>query len=236
MKTTAISLGLAALVGSVAASPIEIEERAATVKGFDISGYQSNVDFAKAYAGGARFVIIKATEGISYTDKTFSKHYTGATKAKLIRGAYHFAHPGQNKASAEAEFFVKHGGGWSKDGITLPGMVDLESEQGHPQCWGLSHSAMVAWIKEFAETYHKKTTRYPMLYTNPSWWSSCTGNSKAFKDTCPLVLARYASSPGTIPGGWPAQTIWQNSDKSPWSGDSDIFNGDLTRLKKLATG
>jgi hypothetical protein len=75
-----------------------------------------------------------------------------------------------------------------------------------------------------------------MLYTNPSWWSACTGNSKAFKDTCPLVLARYASTPGTIPGGWATQTIWQNNDKSPWGGDSDIFNGDLTRLKKLATG
>lgn len=60
MKTTgAISLGLAALIGSAASSPIEIEERAASVKGFDISNYQPNVDFAKAYSGGARFVIIK---------------------------------------------------------------------------------------------------------------------------------------------------------------------------------
>lgn len=179
---------------------------------------------------------IQATEGTTYTDKTFSKHYTGATEAKLIRGAYHFAHPGQNQASAEADFFVKNGGGWSGDGITLPGMVDLESEKGHPQCWGLSHSAMVAWITDFADTYRKKTTRWPMLYTNPSWWSSCNGNSQAFKDTCPLVLARYAGSPGAIPGGWPAQTIWQNSDKSPWDGDSDVFNGDLARLKKFATG
>jgi hypothetical protein len=55
----AISLGLAALLSTAAASPIELEERAATVKGFDISAYQPNVDFKKAYAGGARFVIIK---------------------------------------------------------------------------------------------------------------------------------------------------------------------------------
>ena len=31
----------------------------ATVPGFDISHYQATVDFAKAYADGARFVIIK---------------------------------------------------------------------------------------------------------------------------------------------------------------------------------
>ncbi|KAK2596209.1 hypothetical protein QQS21_006357 [Conoideocrella luteorostrata] len=227
MKTFgAISLGFVALAGSAAAA----------VKGFDISHYQPNVNYGKAYADGARFVIIKATEGLTYKDPSFTTHYNGATKAKLIRGAYHFAHPGQNAASAEANYFAAHGGGWSKDGITLPGMVDLESEKGHPQCWGLSQSAMVSWISEFVDTYHKKTTRYPMLYFNPSWWSTCTGNSKAFKDKCPLVLARYASSPQPIPGGWPFQTIWQNSDKSPWGGDSDIFNGDINELKKLATG
>ena len=31
----------------------------ATVQGFDISGYQPSVNFAAAYASGARFVIIK---------------------------------------------------------------------------------------------------------------------------------------------------------------------------------
>lgn len=31
----------------------------AAVQGFDISHYQSNVNFAGAYAAGARFVIIK---------------------------------------------------------------------------------------------------------------------------------------------------------------------------------
>jgi GH25 family lysozyme M1 (1,4-beta-N-acetylmuramidase) len=180
--------------------------------------------------------LLQATEGTTYIDKTFSAHYTGATKAGLIRGGYHFAHPGANPAAAEAEYFIKHGGGWSKDGITLPGMLDLEDESGHAHCWGLSHSAMVAWIKSFSDTYHSKTGRYPMLYTNPSWWSDCTGNSKAFVNTNPLVLARYASSPGTIPGGWPWQTIWQNSDSYKYGGDSDIFNGSLENLKKLATG
>lgn len=34
----------------------------ATVQGFDISNYQSSVDFSAAYASGARFVIIKVRE------------------------------------------------------------------------------------------------------------------------------------------------------------------------------
>jgi len=114
-------------------------------------------------------------------------------------------------------------------------MLDLESEGG-ATCWGLSASAMVAWIKDFSDRYHSKTGRYPMLYTNPSWWQSCTGNSNAFVSTNPLVLARYASAPGTIPGGWPYQTIWQNSDSYAYGGDSDIFNGSIDNLRKLATG
>jgi len=114
-------------------------------------------------------------------------------------------------------------------------MLDLESEGG-ATCWGLTPSAMVAWIKAFSDRYHARTTRYPMLYTNPSWWSSCTGNSNAFVSTNPLVLARYASAPGTIPGGWPYQTIWQNSDSYAYGGDSDVFNGSLDNLRKLATG
>ncbi|OIW26653.1 glycoside hydrolase family 25 protein [Coniochaeta ligniaria NRRL 30616] len=207
----------------------------ATVQGFDISHYQSSVNYAGAYAAGARFVIIKATEGTTYTDPSFSTHYTGATNAGLIRGGYHFAHPGETTGAAQADYFITHGGGWSGDGITLPGMLDLESEGG-ATCWGLSTSAMVAWIKAFSDRYHSQTGRYPMLYTNPSWWTSCTGNSNAFVSTNPLVLARYASAPGTIPGGWPYQTIWQNSDSYAYGGDSDIFNGSLDNLRKLATG
>ena len=95
---------------------------------------------------------------------------------------------------------------------------------------------MVSWIQDFVNTYHARTGRYPMIYTNPDWWTTCTGNSHTFSTTCPLVLARWASTPGTIPGGWPFQTIWQNSDKYTYGGDSDIFNGDMTRLKVLATG
>ncbi len=120
--------------------------QAAQVQGFDISNWQSSVDFRAAYNSGARFVIIKATEGTDFIDKKFSDHYEGATEAGFIRGSYHFAHP-DSAASEQVDFFLKNGGGWSKDGITLPGMLDLEDEQGHPTCWGISKSEMVSWIK-----------------------------------------------------------------------------------------
>ena len=142
-----------------------------------------------------------------------------------------------SSGSAQATFFLAHGGGWSADGITLPGMIDFEYTKDIPECYYLNPSNMVAWIQDFVNTYHNKTGRYPMIYTNRNWWTDCTGNSAAFSRTCPLVLARWFSpTPGPIPGGWPFQTIWQYSNVSRWGGDADSFNGDLTQLVKLATG
>jgi GH25 family lysozyme M1 (1,4-beta-N-acetylmuramidase) len=178
----------------------------------------------------------QATEGTSFISSTFSSQYTGATNAGLIRGGYHFAHPGQTTGAAQAQYFLAHGGGWSGDGITLPGMLDLESEGSSGECWGLSTSAMVAWIKDFSNTYHASTTRYPMLYFNPSWWQTCTGNSNAFASTNPLVLAHYSDSIGPIPGGWATYTIWQYADSYTYGGDADRFNGAQANLVKLATG
>jgi GH25 family lysozyme M1 (1,4-beta-N-acetylmuramidase) len=91
-------------------------------------------------------------------------------------------------------------------------MLDIEYGTSS-ECYGLSQSAMVTWIKDFVNEYHALTTRWPMIYTTNDWWTTCTGNSKAFSGNSPLVLARYGSSPGTIPGGWPFQTIWQSNDQ-----------------------
>lgn len=178
----------------------------------------------------------QATEGTTYKDPGFSSHYSGATSAKLIRGGYHFAHPNSGSGSTQANFFLAHGGGWSNDGRTLPGMLDIEYNPSGSTCYGLSHSAMVSWIHDFVNTYHSKTKRYPLIYSTNDWWTQCTGNSKDFSKTSPLVLARYGSSPGTIPGGWPFETIWQNADTYKYGGDADEFNGPLSGLQKLASG
>jgi len=208
----------------------------ASVQGFDISHYQGTVDFAAAKSSGAGFVIIKATEGTSYTDPGFSSHYNGATNAGLIRGGYHFAHPDESSGATQAAFFLKNGGGWSGDGRTLPGMLDIEYAPSGDTCYGLSQSAMTSWVASFVDAYHGSTGRWPLIYTTANWWEECTGNTAQFSSTCPLVLARYGSSPGTIPGGWPYQTIWQNADSYTYGGDSDIFNGGSSGLSKLATG
>ena len=189
-----------------------------------MSNYQPSVDWTSAYSGGLRFVYIKATQGTDYIDPTFSSHYDGATSAGFIRGGYHYA-DGTGDGSQEANYFLAHGGGWTSDGITLPGMLDLEGD-----------CISTTWIKTFSDTYHSSTGVYPVLYSSPSWWESCTGNSDAFTSTNPLFMACYDSTPCTPQGSWPYFTIWQYNDSNSYGGDSDEFNGDMTQLQALAKG
>ncbi|KAJ3966309.1 glycoside hydrolase family 25 protein [Lentinula raphanica] len=201
-------------------------------KGIDVSHFQGTIDWSSVAANGISFVFIKATEGTTFLDPNFSDNYIGATDAGLIRGGYHFAHPDSSSGATQANYFLAHGGGWSADGITLPGMLDIEYNPSGDECYGLSASAMVSWIQDFSNTYESQTGRYPIIYTTTDWWTTCTGNSAAFANDNPLFIAHYASTIGTIPSGWLFATFWQYADSGPNPGDQDVFNGDAAGLER----
>ena len=206
------------------------------VRGMDVSRWQGNVDWAKARADGARFAYVKATESTSYTNPYFAQQYNGSYDVGMIRGAYHFALPDRSSGTAQADWFVSHGGGWSADGKTLPPLLDIEYNPYGSTCFGLSPSSMVSWIKAFSSRVKSRTGRYPAIYTTTDWWKTCTGNSAAFASTSPLFIARYSSSVGTLPAGWRTWTFWQYSDSGIFPGDQDYFNGSMERLRVLARG
>ncbi|MFC6712614.1 GH25 family lysozyme [Branchiibius cervicis] len=200
-------------------------------RGIDVSRYQGNVDWAGWAAKGITWAYTKATEGTYLRNTYFASQYNGAYKQGLIRGAYHFANPASSSAKAQAEYFVANGGGWSADGKTLPGMVDVENNPYGPTCYGLSTTAMVTWISTFAARYKQLTGRDVVIYTNSPWWSLCTGNSTAFRLSNPLWIAAWTTKLTSLPGGWPTFTYWQYTD-SPI--DQDYFNGSYARLQVLA--
>jgi GH25 family lysozyme M1 (1,4-beta-N-acetylmuramidase) len=222
-----------AVGGAVAAGPAHA---AGVVYGMDVSAYQGNVDWGSAYANGARFAYIKATEGTYYTNSYFTQQYNGSYGVGMIRGSYHFAIPADSSGATQADYFIAHGGGWSGDGKTLPGALDIEYNPYGSTCYGLSQSSMLSWIADFSNTYHSREGVYPVIYTTTDWWVTCTGNSGAFASTNPLWLARYASSPGTLPAGWGFYTFWQYADSGTFPGDQDQFNGAYDRLQALANG
>jgi GH25 family lysozyme M1 (1,4-beta-N-acetylmuramidase) len=220
---------------AAAADPAAVAAATAGMpKGLDVSGYQENVDWASVAADGASFAYVKATEGTTYTSGQFSQQYNGSAAAGLIRGAYHFARPDTSGAAAQADFFVDHGGGWTDDGKTLPGALDIEYAPSGNTCYGLGKSAMVNWIAAFRDRYHERTGIYPTIYSTTDWWITCTGNYAGFGGTSPLWIANYGSAPTPLPNGWAGYTVWQTDDGGIFPGDQDVFNGSLADLKAFA--
>lgn len=205
--------------------------------GFDISGGQSSVDWAKVVADGANFVFITATEGTSYQYPNFARLAAGARGAGLVVGAAHFAVPSASGGAPQADYFVSHGGAWSADHQTLPGTLDLETNPYGAVCYGLGQSAMVGWISAFVNEYHARTGRRAVIYTTASWWSECTGNSRDFAADDPLFIAHLAAtspSPDPLPGGWATYTFWQWAGSGVFPGGQDVFNGTRAQLVRLA--
>ncbi|HET9872630.1 MAG TPA: lysozyme [Propionibacteriaceae bacterium] len=204
-----------------------------SVQGIDVASYQGNVNWSYWWSQGKRFAYVKATEGTSYRNPYFSSQYRGSYNIGMIRGAYHFARPANSSGIAQADYFVRYGGSWSRDGRTLPGVLDIEYNPYGATCYGLTQVQIVSWIKAFTTRYKQRTGRDAVIYSTYDWWSRCTGNSTAFNRTNPLWIARYSTSPGTLPGGWLYYTFWQYTSTPI---DQDRFSGSYTRLKALALG
>lgn len=211
------------------------DTRAARTEGVDVASYQGNVSWPTLWNSGVRWAYTKASEGTYYTNPYFSQQYNGAYGVGMIRGAYHFATPDTTSGVTQANYFVDHGGGWSQDGRTLPGALDIEWNPYGDACFGKSQSAMVAWIRDFLDQYEARTGRNAVIYTATSWWTQCTGDYGGFSAN-PLWIARYASTAGTLPAGWSSYTMWQYTSSGPTVGDHDKFAGDLDRVQDLANG
>jgi GH25 family lysozyme M1 (1,4-beta-N-acetylmuramidase) len=204
------------------------------VLGLDVSSHQPSINWHSVASHGAQFAYIKATEGLGFVNPDFASQYDGAYQARLIRGAYHFALPNDSSGAVQASYFVANGGGWSADGRTLPGALDIENNPYGAECYKLSKSAMVAWIASFDYRYEALTSVWPVLYTNSRWWTKCTGNYGGFANRDPLWIAAYGATPA-LPAGWTFFTFWQYATSGKFPGDQDMFNGSRGELIRLAT-
>ena len=227
----AVGCGIIAALG--AGQPgISPAAAAPAVLGLDVSDHQPAIDWSAVAPAGAQFAYVKASEGTAFVNPDFASQYDGAYQAGLIRGAYHFALPNQSSGAAQASFFVANGGGWTADGRTLPGALDIEYNPYGAECYGLSQSAMVSWIASFSDTYQALTSVWPVIYTTTAWWATCTGNYGGFADQDPLWIS--GTTPGPLPAGWSTYTFWQYAPTGTFPGDQDIFNGSSSQLLQVA--
>lgn len=83
------------------------------IRGIDIFNgeHERGIDFSRAKAEGIQFAIVKATEGVNYTDPSFTANVDGARVAGMDVGAYHLmrATPIDTQASDFIAAIKDHG-------------------------------------------------------------------------------------------------------------------------------
>ncbi len=212
----------------------------ATVPGIDVSYWDAGIDWPKVRATGQRFVVAKATEGITYKDPTFDDNWFGAKSAGLLRGAYHFFRCNVD-AKKQADYFIDYVK-TVKDNGELPPVLDLETND------GASKDKIVVgakiWLDRVEAAFGKKPIIYSGQYFLQDYLVVAGGGPPAWAKDYPLWLAQYPNQyiegmKPTLPRGWFSYTIWQYSDKGKVNGinasvDMNLFNGTLEELYKFA--
>jgi GH25 family lysozyme M1 (1,4-beta-N-acetylmuramidase) len=186
------------------------------VEGIDVSSHQHRdgaaINWAKVAAAGYKFAFIKATEGSYYVNPYYASDAAAARAAGLIIAPYHFAVPNDSSGTLQADLAMNEAGDPQADGATLPMTLDAEYDpyvkSDHTNmCYGLSPSAMVAWISAFSAEVVRRDGVPPVIYTTAGWWNTCTDSSTALAAD-PLWIAEWGASP-TLPAGWTSWMYWQ---------------------------
>lgn len=197
-----------------------------TMNGIDISNWQSDLDLSKI---ACDFVIVKATEGVGFVDKSCDKFFQQGLKLGKKLGFYHFARPELNSAVKEAEFFYNNTKNYFGKGIPV---LDWES----------SGKSNVTWALTWLNKVYELTGVKPMIYMSESVVNAYDW-SKVVAGDYGLWVAKYRdnqidynynmSNAGNKPSvkWWSFYAMWQWTSCGRLDGynasvDCDLFYGD----------
>jgi len=224
----AVFSSVGALGATIAsAGPVRAAE---PLYGVDVSNWQGAVDWSAVRASGRTFAFAKATEGVTFVDRTLNANRQGmAAQGMVLRGLYHFAHPARNSPAAEAQHFL------STVGLLAQGEVpvlDLEVENG---------PGAGPWAAEWMNIVEQATGRTPILYSYAPFLNDTdTRDLTRF----PLWVAAWGRNNGSVPtrlpntDRWDHWTFWQYTSMASVpgiSGDTDasMFPGSEADLAAL---
>jgi GH25 family lysozyme M1 (1,4-beta-N-acetylmuramidase) len=148
----------------------------------------------------------------------------------------HFAAAAESSGADQADFFIEHGGNWTADGQTLPGVLEMEGNIAGKLCHGMTPTEITDWMLDFSHRYKFRTGRAPILFLSTGWWAKCAGNNATFGADHALWLANWAEEMGTLPAGWEAAKFWQYAGWSENGGEANVFFGSSEDLSKFARG
>lgn len=201
--------------------------------GIDVSHHQQAVDWPAIAASGIHFSFIKATEGASFVDPRFASNWQGASHAGIVRGAYHFFHPGDS-VTAQADLFLKTV--VRLEPGDLPPVLDLEAAQ---EWIAIPPADRVALALTWLEAVEKAMEVRPIVYLSAAFVTNILQNPAALAQY-PLWLALYTNQPSPIvPKPWNEWAFWQYTQTGTapsiaGSVDRNHFNGTSDDLKALA--
>lgn len=207
------------------------------VFGCDVSVWQDDnstpqqVNFARMFQAGARFVFIKASQS-TWIDQDLLYNWSNAKSTKLVRGAYHYLTFDTSPVS-QAEYF------WSLmrgDPGDLPLTVDFENRAA-----GLTRARASGDLKAFCDRLLQLSGKRPMIYTSPGYWGEF-GTTDSYWLQYPLWLAHYTTADPLIPLPWKSWLFWQYTSHGdgPKFGteslnvDMDYFYAGIEALYDLA--
>lgn len=196
------------------------------MNGIDISNIQCKMDL-KSACEHIEFVIMKASEGKNFCDKSFYKYAVQLTKLNKLMGCYHYCRPDNNKNPAdEADNFINT---VFKAGLIGKAILvaDWEQDVSNPE-----------WLISFCNEIMDRTGVRPFIYgsTNPlSKIYSIVGN------TFPFWVAQWPTSGDIMIGTSPAKKgpnfvsewrIWQHSSRGLVPGYGSFIDLDYTTMTK----
>jgi GH25 family lysozyme M1 (1,4-beta-N-acetylmuramidase) len=207
------------------------------VLGLDVSSYQGTINWSQVKAAGFVFAFAKATEGVGYTDTEYANYITNGEAAGVYMGAYHFAHPEDNSARAEANYFLSIAGSHITS-CEMPPVLDLENPPSGPSLQSYFTSAqLTAWVQTWMSVVDSVTGISPIIYigaSNAAYLNSSVTKYKLWMDDAD-------GNPSTPPASLGVWNTWAFKQYS-WtltvpgvSGgtDANVFNGDMAALKSL---
>ncbi len=207
-------------------SPPYVDEARFPVRGIDVSGHNGMMNLeAAGKETGMSFIIIKASEGVTFRDKNFRLNYDKATEAGLLAGAYHYFRFDCGGADQARNFLKAIGDRELPLGI----FIDIE-DHGNAKDVPMDKiaSRLTAMVEYLNLLGHRVT-----LYTNTD------GYYKYVEPILPgydLWIAAFRSVPPSLPNVY----FWQYSHHGRVAGirgdvDLDAFAGSRAELDSFVS-
>lgn len=199
--------------------------------GIDISNWQKNINLS---ADDYEFAIIKATEGVTYTDPEFNNFAVQLTKTGKLIGCYHYARPDNHdtlkEIHKEATHFVNV---VSNAGLIGKAILVLDWEQQPVTRTDLAQE-WIDWVRHM-------TGVTPFIYASES--VLLDPRFTLIRNECPVWVAKWvSSSPVNLNSvrtcvhnfverspsiKW---TIWQFTDRGRYNGWADNIDLNYTKM------